>query len=123
MDTTKVSLRQSFFNSLNSSKTVASSDWDKLGDLVNRFENTKIVGRDRDEDGNHRRSSGRCKSSMLRLNYSKSDSDLDKLGDLVEKLEDSRLGKPLATFVSLNSSKPVTSLESVGKLENSDRDE
>ena len=122
----KVSLRQSFFYSLNSSKSPTSSDWNKLGDLVDRFENTKIV--DRDEESNHRGCQGICKSSMTSLKNSKPESDWDKLGDLIEKLEDPRLGKP--PFASLNSSKPVTESEKLGDLvdklentKNSERDE
>ena len=110
METTKVSLRQSFINSFNSSQTVASSHWDKLGYLVDRLENTKIVGRDRDEESNHRRSSGRCNASMTKLKYSKSDSDWDKLGHLVEKLENSRIGKP--PFASLN----LNSIQQISKI-------
>ena len=126
MESKVSSLRQSFFYSLNSSKSPTSSDWNKLGDLVDRFENTKIV--DRDEESNHRRGQGRCKSSMTSLKNSKPESDWDKLGDLIEKLEDPRLGKP--PFASLNSSKPVTESEKLGDLvdklentKNSDRDE
>ena len=126
MESKVSSLRQSFFYSLNSSKSPTSSDWNKLGDLVDRFENTKIV--DRDEESNHRGCQGICKSSMTSLKNSKPESDWDKLGDLIEKLEDPRLGKP--PFASLNSSKPVTESEKLGdlvdKLENtkkSDRDE